>query len=49
MKKIIRLTEDDLTKLVKRVIGESISDERRGKGNSIDLNKKYKWCLNFIF
>ena len=47
MKKIIRLTEDDLTRLVKRVIGESISDERRGKGNSIDLKKKNK--LNIAY
>jgi hypothetical protein len=37
MKKIVRLTEKDLTRIVKRVINENMGDDMRGRGDYMKL------------
>jgi hypothetical protein len=37
MKKIVKLTESDLTRIVKRVINENMGDDMRGRGDYMKL------------
>ena len=46
MKKIVRLTESDLTRIVKRVINEE--DEMEGKGMSVTIKDVFEEVVNAL-